>query len=228
MKRNRGRSRRSGGQNPNRHYESTGPDVKIRGSAQQICEKYQQYARDALSAGDRVAAENYLQHAEHYFRIVAAMQPKDRPREDTSRDDDDDDGDEDENDIETAEADNASSDKRDGDDKASSRRSSRRSRARSGDSNTDTDDDTESEDSDDPMKVVADADGADQPQEIGKDEKASRSSSGDDGEKPKSRRRTYRKKSDSGDDSDDNSGVMAIVSRGASRKTEETEDTPAE
>jgi hypothetical protein len=63
------------GPNPlTRNYESNGPDVKIRGSAQQIAEKYAALARDAQSAGDRVMAENYLQHAEHYNRIIAAAQ----------------------------------------------------------------------------------------------------------------------------------------------------------
>ncbi|OQM75448.1 hypothetical protein BFN67_17760 [Pseudaminobacter manganicus] len=63
------------GPNPlNRNYESNGPDVKIRGSAQQIAEKYATLARDAMSSGDRVIAENYLQHAEHYNRIIAAAQ----------------------------------------------------------------------------------------------------------------------------------------------------------
>ncbi len=63
------------GPNPlTRNYESNGPDVKIRGSAQQIAEKYAQLARDAHSSGDRVMAENYLQHAEHYNRIIAAAQ----------------------------------------------------------------------------------------------------------------------------------------------------------
>jgi hypothetical protein len=63
------------GPNPlTRNYESNGPDVKIRGSAQQIAEKYSALARDAMSAGDRVMAENYLQHAEHYNRIIAAAQ----------------------------------------------------------------------------------------------------------------------------------------------------------
>ncbi|WP_315924983.1 DUF4167 domain-containing protein [Mesorhizobium sp. SP-1A] len=63
------------GPNPlNRNYESNGPDVKIRGSAQQIAEKYTTLARDAMSSGDRVMAENYLQHAEHYNRIIAAAQ----------------------------------------------------------------------------------------------------------------------------------------------------------
>lgn len=55
-----------------RNYESNGPDVKVRGHAQHIAEKYLQLARDAQSSGDRVMAENYLQHAEHYFRVLAA------------------------------------------------------------------------------------------------------------------------------------------------------------
>ena len=63
------------GQNPlTRTYDSSGPDVKIRGTAQHIAEKYSTLARDAQSAGDRVMAENYLQHAEHYNRIIAAAQ----------------------------------------------------------------------------------------------------------------------------------------------------------
>lgn len=61
-----------GGFNPNRAYDSNGPEVKIRGTASHIYEKYLQLARDANGAGDRVMAENYLQHAEHYYRIVAA------------------------------------------------------------------------------------------------------------------------------------------------------------
>src|SRR5262245_11846894 len=72
-KRLRGRNRK--GPNPlTRSYESNGPDVKIRGTALHIAEKYGQLARDAQSAGDRVAAENYYQHAEHYYRIIAAAQ----------------------------------------------------------------------------------------------------------------------------------------------------------
>ncbi len=77
-KRMRGRNRKSGGghhQNPlSRMYESNGPDVKIRGTASHIAEKYLQLARDAQSSGDPVAAENYYQHAEHYFRLIAAAQ----------------------------------------------------------------------------------------------------------------------------------------------------------
>jgi hypothetical protein len=72
-KRMRGRSRK--GPNPlTRSYESNGGDVKIRGTALHVAEKYVQLARDAQSSGDRVAGENYLQHAEHYYRIVAAAQ----------------------------------------------------------------------------------------------------------------------------------------------------------
>jgi hypothetical protein len=64
-----------GGGNPiNRVYESNGPDVKVRGTAQTIAEKYMQLARDAHSAGDTVMAESYNQHAEHYLRILAAAQ----------------------------------------------------------------------------------------------------------------------------------------------------------
>ena len=55
-------------------YESNGPDVKIRGTASHVAEKYVQLARDAQSSGDPVAAENYYQHAEHYFRLIAAAQ----------------------------------------------------------------------------------------------------------------------------------------------------------
>jgi hypothetical protein len=57
-----------------RNYESSGPDVKIRGTAMHIAEKYSSLARDAMSSGDTVAAENYLQHAEHYNRIIMAAQ----------------------------------------------------------------------------------------------------------------------------------------------------------
>src|SRR5690348_15362811 len=61
-----------GGFNPNRTFDSSGPEVKIRGSASHVYEKYLQLARDANSGGDRIMAENYLQHAEHYYRIMAA------------------------------------------------------------------------------------------------------------------------------------------------------------
>src|SRR6478609_11552621 len=57
-----------------RVYESNGPEVKIRGTAHHVAEKYLQLARDAQSSGDPVMAESYLQHAEHYFRLIAAAQ----------------------------------------------------------------------------------------------------------------------------------------------------------
>ncbi len=84
MKRQRGRNRSgsSGGgnmkptQNANRAFDSNGPEgVKVRGNPQHVFEKYQQLARDANAAGDRVLGENYLQHAEHYFRLLRAIQP---------------------------------------------------------------------------------------------------------------------------------------------------------
>jgi hypothetical protein len=75
----RGRNRGGGGGGKNhnpltRVYESNGPDVKIRGTANHVAEKYIQLARDATASGDPVAAENYYQHAEHYFRLIAAAQ----------------------------------------------------------------------------------------------------------------------------------------------------------
>lgn len=82
MKRQRGRNNRGGNggkpqqHNANRAFDSNGPEgVKVRGAAQSVYEKYQQLARDASSSGDRVLAENYLQHAEHYFRVLRAIQP---------------------------------------------------------------------------------------------------------------------------------------------------------
>ncbi len=77
QKRMRGRNNNNHrkSQNPlTRVYESNGPDVKIRGTASHIAEKYIQLARDSQSSGDPVAAENYYQHAEHYFRLIAAAQ----------------------------------------------------------------------------------------------------------------------------------------------------------
>jgi hypothetical protein len=85
MKRMRGRGRSHGGgqfrqsgggqmpTNRNHVFDSNGPDVRVRGTAQQLFERYLQLGRDATSAGDRVQAESYFQHAEHYFRILNAM-----------------------------------------------------------------------------------------------------------------------------------------------------------
>ena len=93
MKRMRGRGHRPGGGgggglrhhggggggsggiplNRNHVFDSNGPDIRIRGTAQQLSEKYLQLGRDATSGGDRVMAEAYFQHAEHYFRILNAI-----------------------------------------------------------------------------------------------------------------------------------------------------------
>ena len=59
--------------NRNHVFDSNGPDIRVRGTAQQLFEKYLQLGRDATSSGDRVMAEGYFQHAEHYFRILNAM-----------------------------------------------------------------------------------------------------------------------------------------------------------
>jgi Domain of unknown function (DUF4167) len=53
-------------------FESSGPNVKIRGNAYQVFERYVALAREAATSGDRIAAENFYQHAEHYFRIMNA------------------------------------------------------------------------------------------------------------------------------------------------------------
>src|SRR4028118_1143590 len=95
-RRMRGRNRNNKGPNPlTRSYESNGPDVKIRGTAQHIAEKYSQLARDAQSSGDPVAAENYHQHAEHYYRIIATAQEQVREQYGYQRPFDDEDGDDD-------------------------------------------------------------------------------------------------------------------------------------
>lgn len=76
MKRQRGRNNgRNKMHMPNRGtqtFDSSGPDVRIRGNAYQVLEKYLALARDATAAGDRIAAENFYQHAEHYYRVINA------------------------------------------------------------------------------------------------------------------------------------------------------------
>lgn len=73
-------------QNPmTRVFDSNGPDIKIRGTASHIAEKYVQLARDARGAGDPVAAENYYQHAEHYFRLIASAQEQFRQNQQQPR-----------------------------------------------------------------------------------------------------------------------------------------------
>lgn len=110
----RSRGRGNGGRkhvNPlSRSYESNGPDVKVRGNPATIAEKYVQLARDAQASGDSVMAENYFQHAEHYFRIISAAQAQSQARqEERERDraervdqNDQDDSSDDETDIDDA------------------------------------------------------------------------------------------------------------------------------
>src|ERR1044072_6821067 len=69
-----------GGHNKGQGFDGGGHETRVRGNAYQVLEKYLQLARDAGSAGDRVAAENYLQHADHYYRVLAAMNDGQRPR----------------------------------------------------------------------------------------------------------------------------------------------------
>ncbi len=71
----RSRGRGNGKRQPRSgHMDSHGPEVRVRGTPQQVCTKYIALARDASSAGDRIAAENLFQHAEHYFRVMGSVQ----------------------------------------------------------------------------------------------------------------------------------------------------------
>jgi hypothetical protein len=85
--RSRGRNNNGGGGKKhmaprNQTYDSNGPDIRIRGNAHQVLEKYLTLARDAASQGDRIATENYYQHAEHYFRVINSQnQANGRPNE---------------------------------------------------------------------------------------------------------------------------------------------------
>lgn len=76
------------GNNRNQTFDSSGPEGKVRGTANQVYEKYLALARDASSSGDRVTAENFFQHAEHYFRIMVASGQQLRPRSPNGFEDD--------------------------------------------------------------------------------------------------------------------------------------------
>ena len=85
-KNNRNRPQQNGGNIPNRVFDSSGPEGKVRGTPQQIIDKYQQLARDSQLSGDRVATENFSQHAEHYLRMLSAAQKEiDERREQQER-----------------------------------------------------------------------------------------------------------------------------------------------
>ena len=85
-----GHNNNGGGNSVNRVYESNGPDVKVRGTAQTVAEKYMQLGRDAQSSGDNVMAESYFQFSEHYFRVMAAAQPVGQPTTQLRRPEDED------------------------------------------------------------------------------------------------------------------------------------------
>jgi hypothetical protein len=209
MKRQRGRSRRSSGgnNNPNRHFESNGPDVKIRGSAQQVLDKYLQYARDAQTAGDRVMSEAYFQHAEHYQRLLSAMQANQKPRRERDSDRDDSEGDDDNERSEAADKADSKSDGGEREDKPA-----RRSRRK---------DDTSGND---PLKVIdgegAEASGDDEAGDAGADDK------------PK-RRRSYKKRTKDGEEAsgetagEGEDGVMKTISRGRAgrKKSSDTDES---
>ena len=220
----RKRRRRSGGSNnsnnnstanPNRHYESNGPDVRIRGSAQQILDKYLQYARDAHTSGDRVKAEALFQHAEHYARIVAVFEKQkeevrlereardaakaeeraQRDAERTTHDDDSESSDEQASTVETADTGSVEAAS-----ESKPRRRSRKPRDENG-----------SED----LKVI-DGDDADAPQPVETSDDAVL-------EKPK-RRRTYARKKDAPVEAvDEADGVMKTLARGSDEIIAEAE-----
>ncbi len=88
-KRPRGRTGRKNTNPRTQSFESNGPEVKVRGNAQQVVEKYLALAGDAATAGDRIQSESYFQHAEHYYRLMTAngggpesRETQPRPQED--------------------------------------------------------------------------------------------------------------------------------------------------
>ena len=78
-------SRNYAGNPLNRVYDSTGPEGKVRGTPQQIIDKYETLSQDASTSGDHVSAENYLQHAEHYARILSSVRRMQEKRRDDRR-----------------------------------------------------------------------------------------------------------------------------------------------
>ena len=203
MKRQRGRGRKPG--NPaNRSYESNGPEVKIRGNATQIYDKYLQLARDASSSGDRVRAENLYQHAEHYYRIVQANQPKRDPNQDENADG----------------AENASADgeNQGGDDQQ--RRGRGRGRGR----------DRQPRDGQDPMEVVTP--GGEPAEADGGDASASQGEAGDDdgqsGRRRTRRPRRQRNEGDAGTEASAAEQALETASDTADRESDDTGSDPSE
>ncbi len=203
MKRQRGRGRKPG--NPaNRSYESNGPEVKIRGNATQIYDKYLQLARDASSSGDRVRAENLYQHAEHYYRIVQANQPKRDPNQDENADG----------------AENAAADgeNQGGDDQQ--RRGRGRGRGR----------DRQPRDGQDPMEVVTP--GGEPAEAESGDASASQGEAGDDdgqsGRRRTRRPRRQRNEGDAGTEASAAEQALETASDTADRESDDTGSDPSE
>ncbi len=88
--RNPNNNNRNNGRQNNRNtsFESNGPNMRVRGTAQQLAEKYQQHARDAGANGDLVLRENYLQHAEYYYRMFEPMDQQNNGAESQNDEDD--------------------------------------------------------------------------------------------------------------------------------------------
>ncbi|MCY4396493.1 MAG: DUF4167 domain-containing protein [Rhodospirillaceae bacterium] len=86
QRRGRGRNNQNRRPGRNQSFDSNGPSVRLRGTAAQLNEKYQALARDATSAGDRVMAENYHQHADHYYRVMISLNPPQTREEDRQPD----------------------------------------------------------------------------------------------------------------------------------------------
>ena len=207
MKRQRGRGRKPN--NPgNRSYESNGPDVKIRGNANQIYEKYLQYGRDAQTSGDRVAAEAYFQHAEHYYRIMAANMPKDRlPTAQDDADDIDDDGRDDDG------SDDVRSEEQDGQERQQNNRENNRDRRDNRDRNRKSKEPAKEDV--DGLQVV-DGEG-EAPEEIAADGGEQKESSTRRRRQP--RRRKPAEDSADAEGSDDDAGLRAMMARSGSEDT---------
>jgi hypothetical protein len=221
MKRSRGRNRRTGGNNqnnfnnPNRHFESVGPDVKIRGSAQQVLEKYQQYARDAHTSGDRILSEAYYQFAEHYQRIVAKQtEARDRQQQPRNNRDDRDQGRRDDRDNSRNDGDDNSDDQnQDEDEVAETATEASVERRDAAPSKDDRDDDA--------MRVIDENESSDDTEASSDAEKEPR-------RKP-ARRKPYKKQDkEESKDSDPADGVMKTLSRGRRKPSDEGAEVPAE
>lgn len=205
MKRQRGRGRKPG--NPaNRSYESNGPEVKIRGNATQIYDKYLQLARDASSSGDRVRAENLYQHAEHYYRIIQANQPKRDPNQEEN--------------AEGAENASADGENQGGDDQP--RRGRGRGRGR----------DRQPRDGQDPMEVVTPGGEPTEANAEGGDNSGAQADAGDDdgqsGRRRTRRPRRPRNEGEAGTEASAAEQALETASETADRESDDTGSDPSE